>query len=46
MFEKKGVGTRQLKYRLPENPGILNRPHTSVRRDRLVEGHTNVNYVR
>ena len=28
---KKGVGTRHLKYRLPENPGILNSPHTSVR---------------
>ena len=31
MFQKKGVGTRRLKYRLPENPGILNSPHTSVR---------------
>ena len=28
--KKKGVGTRRLKYRLPENPGILNSPHTSV----------------
>ena len=28
--KKKGVGTRRLKYRLPENLGILNSPHTSV----------------
>ena len=37
MFQKKGVGTRRLKYRLPENPGILNSPHTSVRGNGLVE---------
>ena len=43
---KKGVGTRRLKYRLPENPGILNSSHTSVRGNRLVEGHTYVNHVR
>ena len=43
---KKGVGTRRLKYRLPENPGILNSPHTSVQRNELVEGHTYVNHVR
>ena len=36
MFQKKGVGTRRLKYRLPENPGILNSPHTSVRGNGLV----------
>ena len=41
-----GVGTRRLKYRLPENPGILNSPHTSVRGNGLVEGHTYVNHVR
>ena len=35
MFQKKGVGTRRLKYRLLENPGILNNPHTSVRRNGL-----------
>ena len=46
VFQKKGVGTRRLKYRLPENPGILNSPHTSVRRNGLVEGHTYVNHVR
>ena len=46
MFQKKGVGTRWLKYRLPENPGILNSPHISVRRNGLVEGHTYVNHVR
>ena len=46
MFQKKGVGTRRLKYGLPENPGILNSPHTSVRRNGLVEGHTYVNHVR
>ena len=23
VFQKKGLGTRRLKYRLPENPGIL-----------------------
>ena len=44
--QKKGVGTRLLKYRLPENPGILNSPHTSVRGNGLVEGHTYVNHVR
>ena len=43
---KKRVGTRRLKYRLPENPGILNGPHTSVRGNGLVEGHTYVNHVR
>ena len=43
---KKGVGTRRLKYRLPENPGILNSPHTSVRRNGLVEDHIYVNHVR
>ena len=31
MFQKEGVGTRRLKYRLPENPSILNSPHSSVR---------------
>ena len=46
VFQKKGVGTRRLKYRLPENPGILNSPHTSVRVNGLVEGHTCVNHVR
>ena len=46
VFQKKGVETRRLKYRLPENPGILNSPHTSVRRNGLVEGHTYVNHVR
>ena len=46
MFQKNGVGTRWLKYRLPENPGSLNSPHTSVRGKRLVEGHTYVNHVR
>ena len=46
MFQKEGVATRRLKYRLPENPGILNSPHTSVRRNGLVEGHTYVNHVR
>ena len=46
VFQKKGVGTRRLKYRLPENPGILNSPHTSVRGNGLVEGHTYVNHVR
>ena len=46
MLQKKGVGTRRLKYRLPENPGILNSPHTSVRRNGLVEGHTYVSHVR
>ena len=44
--KKKGVGTRRLKYRLPENPCILNGPHTSVRGNRLVEGRTYVNHVR
>ena len=43
---KKGVGTRRLKYRLPENPGILNSSHTSVRRNGLVEGYTYVNHSR
>ena len=42
MFQKKGVDTRPLKYRLPENPGILNSARTSVRRNGLVEGHTYV----
>ena len=46
VFRKKGVGTRRLKYRLPENPGTLNSPHTSARRNGLVEGHTYVNHVR
>ena len=46
VFQKKGVGTRRLKYGLPENPGILNSPHTSVRGNGLVEGHTYVNHVR
>ena len=46
VFQKKGVGTWRLKYRLPENPGILNGPHTSVRGNGLVEGHTYVNHVR
>ena len=46
MFQKKGVGTKLLKYRLPENPGSLSSPHTSVRRNGLVEGHTYVNHVR
>ena len=46
MIQKKGVGTRSLKYCLPENSRILNSPHTSVRRNGLVEGHTNVNHVR
>ena len=32
------VGTRRLKYRLPENPSILNSPHTSVRRKRIGRG--------
>ena len=46
VFQKKGVGTSwRLKYRLPENPGILNSPHTSVRRNGLVEGHTNIAFV-
>ena len=43
---KKGSRTKRLKYHLPENPGILNSPHTSVRRNGLVEGHTYVNHVR
>ena len=34
MFQKEGVGMRWLKYCLPENPGILNSPHTSVRGNR------------
>ena len=50
MIQKKGVGTRSLKilpaFYLPENSRILNSPHTSVRRNGLVEGHTNVNHVR
>ena len=46
VFQKKGVGTRRLKYRLPENPGILNSPHTRVRGNGLVEGHTYVIHVR
>ena len=46
MFQKKGVGTRRLKYRLQENPGILRSPHISVRRNGLVEGHTYVSHVR
>ena len=46
MFQKKGVGTRRLKYRLPENAGVLNSPHTSVRGNGFVEGHTYVNHVR
>ena len=33
VFQKKEVGTRRLKYRLQENPGILNSPHTSVWRN-------------
>ena len=41
VFQKKGVGTRRLKYRLPESPGILN-----SRGNGLVEGHTYVNHVR
>ena len=36
VFQKKGVGTRRLKYRLQENLGILNSPHTSVRGNGLV----------
>ena len=43
---KKGVGTRLLKYRLPENPGILNSPHTSVRGNWLIEGYTNFSHSR
>ena len=35
---KKGVGTRHLTYCLPENPGILNSPHTIVRRKRIGRG--------
>ena len=46
MFQKKGVGTRWLKYHLAENAGILNSPHTSVRGNGLVDGHTYVNHVR
>ena len=46
MFQKNGVGARRLKHLLPENPGILNSPHTSVRRNGLVEGLTYVNHVR
>ena len=34
------MGTRRLKYHLPEIPGILNSPHTSVQRNGLVEGYT------
>ena len=33
MFQKKAVGMRWLKYRLPENPGILNSPHTRLWRE-------------
>ena len=43
---KKGVGLRRLKYRLPENPGILSGPLTSVRRNGLVKGYTFVNHSR
>ena len=43
---KKGSRAKRLKYHLPENPGILNSPHTGVRRNGLVEGHTYVNHVR
>ena len=43
---KKGSRDEALKYRLPENPGIFNSPHTSVRGNGLVEGHTYVNHVR
>ena len=46
VFQEKGAGTRRLKYRLPENPGILNSLHTSLRRNGLVQGHTYVNHVR
>ena len=46
MFQKKGVGMKWLKYRLPENLGILNNPHTSVQRNGLVEGYAYVNHVR
>ena len=42
MFQKKGVGMRRLKYRLPENHGILN---SRVRGNGLVEGHTYVNHM-
>ena len=35
---KKGVGTRHLTYCLPENPGILNSPHTIVRRNWIGRG--------
>ena len=43
---KKGVGTRHLKYRPPENPSILNSPHTSVQGNWLVAGYTYVNHSR
>ena len=46
VFQKKGGGTRRLKYCPPENLGILNSPHTIVRRNGLVEGRTYVNHVR
>ena len=46
VFQKKEVGTRRLKYRLQENPGILNSPHPSLRRNGLVKGRTYVNHVR
>ena len=41
-------GSREEVVEIPpaRNPGILNSPHTSVRRNGLVEGHTYVNHVR
>ena len=42
---KKGTGDEAVEIPLPENPGILNSPHTSVRRNGLVEDHTYVNHV-
>ena len=37
------MGRRTLKYRLHENHGFLNSPHTSVRENGLVERSTHVN---
>ena len=43
---KRGSRDEAVEIPLPENPGILNSLHTSVRRNGLVERHTYVNHVR
>ena len=43
---KKGSRDEAVEIPPARKPGILNSPHTSVRGNGLVEGHTYVNHVR